>query len=316
MAYVGTPYKNDIFISYATESNDAGWVDHFRERLEKGVTNKLALLEDEEKTRKGNRNYKIGIWFDQNGRMHGNHAVTKQLSDGVRSSATLIIIVSKHYWRSVWPIDERTWFKEVIIDDADPDKKDFFQNRVFIVKQEDCLPEALPECFFGDDGVPLLGYKFFDDNSKTIWPKTDNDAWSPSFLQAMESLEQDMAERLWQIRHNDISQKPIIPEKPAVFLGHVNKYLTKLRAEIRQELEDQGIVVLPPKDQDFMYDMALLRSAFSNFLDSATIFVQLLDENCGDWPPENPLGTIGFQMSLVDAQRPKLSKLNFVTSCL
>src|SRR5690349_6729009 len=113
MAYVGAPYKNDIFISYATESNEAGWVDHFRKRLETGVRNKLALLENKKKTTTNiNHNYKIGIWFDQNGRMHGNHAVAKQLSDGVKSSATLVIIVSQHYWRSVWPVEERNWFSE------------------------------------------------------------------------------------------------------------------------------------------------------------------------------------------------------------
>jgi hypothetical protein len=314
MAYVGTPYKNDIFISYANESNEAGWVDYFRKRLEIGVRSKLALLENQRKTTTStNQNYKIGIWFDQEGRMHGNHAVTKQLSDGVRSSATLIIIVSRHYWRSVWPAEERTWFVEAIMDGSDPNKKFLSKNRIFIVKQEDCLPEPLPECFLGDDGVPLVGYKFFKDNSETIWPKTDSDAWTPSFLEAMEELEQDLAEQLCKIRHGGEMPDPTSPKPSAVFLGHVNAHLKRLRTEVREDLEQQGIVVLPPRDQDVMYDMALLRSAFSSFLCDATIFVQLLNENCGEGPPEDPLGNIGFQLGLVRAQ-PGIQILEFVTS--
>jgi hypothetical protein len=317
MAYVGAPYENDIFISYATESNDAGWVDYFRQRLATGLTNKLPLIDEDNKTKSHiNPSYKVGIWFDQSGRMHGNHAVTKQLFDGVRSSATLIIIVSQHYWRSVWPIDERSWFSEAVMKSNGPNRKIFPKGRVFIVNQDDSLsnrPKPPPEIFFGDDGVLLPGYTFFDDNSKTIWPKTDNNAWTPSFLDAMESLVGDLAKQLWKIRHSEEKLAPIPPERPTVFLGHVNKQLTTLRTEVRNDLEQKGIVVLPPKDQDVMYDMVLLRSAFKDFLGSAAIFVQLLNENCGEGPPENPLGNIGLQLGLANAQ-PGLRILQFVTS--
>jgi len=324
MAYVGEPFKHDIFISYATESNDAKWVTYFRQRLEISLTNKIKYLEKKPKKKINDvAAAKLKIWFDQDSshqesNLSGNDPLTEQIFAAVKSSATLIIIVSEHYWRSVWPIDERSWFSEVM------EQNKFERNRVFIVRQTDHMPdsptESLPEIFLGPDGIPLLGYKFFNGEGRPIWPVMDSGDWRGSFVEAMDTLVKDMASVLLDIRASKKSseiggsetvanvQKPMKQaSKDCVFLGHTNAYLKKLRTEVRQELEQRGFTVLPPQGQDKMHDMVHLQTAFDSFLPQADIFVQLLNENCGDWPEDDPMGTVGLQLRLYPFTSPPIA---------
>src|SRR5262245_19260585 len=105
MAYVNG-FAHDVFVSYSTIDNEVlvgdnrGWVDVV-----------LDKLRWELKPRLGGRDLNIFMDHDL---VSSNLPLTSQLMDAVRSSATLLVVMSPSYLTSRWCGQERRVFLDAV----------------------------------------------------------------------------------------------------------------------------------------------------------------------------------------------------------
>lgn len=120
MAYV-PKYEQDIFVSYAHVDNqllpgaDAGWVTTLVKGLKIKLSEKLGRKE----------NY--SLWMDP--QLDGNVPITSEIMDTLRSSATLLIIMSPGYLASEWCHREKNAFLNTVKEQVRSG------SRVFIVER-------------------------------------------------------------------------------------------------------------------------------------------------------------------------------------
>ncbi len=147
MAYV-PGYEHDVFISYAHADNDPligkeGYISKFTQILEKRLRAKLP---------------NPSVWRDRS-QLVGNEALTNQLMDALRQSATLLVIVSPAYLRSEWCGKERENFVQLIRERTNAG------SRIFLVEIDEVDRTKFPEAF-----SDLISYRLWVEDTETRRP--------------------------------------------------------------------------------------------------------------------------------------------------
>ena len=153
MAYVGSPFSFDLFISYSHGGDDGEgrgylqpWSARFAEELEREF--------------RADRKFRqtLKVFLDQDHRPgHGVDPMaplTEQLRGQIGSAAILVVLMSPDYLASTWCADEREWWSQRQLELGLPG-----EDRIAVVRiwpTEEAWPSALTD----SRGNPLVGFAF------------------------------------------------------------------------------------------------------------------------------------------------------------
>lgn len=154
MAYVGTPFTHDLFISYSHGGDDGHGVGYLQPwsaafakelerelRAERKFRNDLAVFRD--------KDHRPGNGVDPMA------PLTDQLSKEIGDSALLVVLMSPDYIASAWCTDERDWWSARQLELGLP-----LDERIAVVRiwpTTDSWPKALTD----SRGHPLVGFSFY-----------------------------------------------------------------------------------------------------------------------------------------------------------
>lgn len=255
-------YLHDVFVSYAQANDHDGWVTRFKDKLTDFLNERL---DSEPRV----------FWDEQS--LKPNDELDSAITEAVKRSAVMVVVVSHKYLTRPWCSLER---------------EAFLQNgnarRVMIVRYDDVsfqdFQEALPKC---------LGIEFFDDDGLPL--ETD----SHEFKKRLHRLRETIVEELETLHKQHVAitnaEKPSpsgldssvglvsAPGKPLVYIASVLpvRDMISRRDELVSFLEDCDIATVSPADYFFMQPD--FESAIALDLDRCDGFVQLLD--AAPFPP-------------------------------
>ena len=280
MAYV-TGYEHDIFISYAQVDNlptnrggkEIRWVSFFKDQLQ-GRVNQALRGRDE-----------VKVWMDLQD-LGGNDPLTTTIDTAIRSTAALVVVLSKKYLSSPWcKTENQTFLKEA-----------HDQKRLFVVRCAKIPLDDLPEGFRS-----VLGFEFFDPITEA-----ELDPSGEVFGTSMLNLRNKLAEMLEAMAAKNKANEmaavatpttsmkiEVAPAKPAVLLAEGHDDLDDEREAIRTFVEDLGYRVLPA----VLYPRgaAEFQKALNQDLSQCKLFIQPLGQNGTRRTPDLPDGYEGLQ---------------------
>lgn len=216
---------HNIFISYAWVDNeifpgaDLGWVSTFVDGLRKHLARELGRPEE------ANR-----LWVDYE-QMRGNQSVTPTILAHLKTSRTLVLILSKGYVASTWCRQELTTFIE---------KVGAGSGRIFVVQMSpvELEPEELCD---------LVKYSFYfldkKNQARTRW-FPDKDPTDREYTYQQQTLARDLAVKLRELEQSEVpkdSLQEIAP--PLVALPTIT-------------LENFILIDGGAEDSDLVYDIA------------------------------------------------------------
>lgn len=274
-----TPFKNDIFISYAHSDNEplmegeAGWISEFHQTLEAFV--------------KQISGENVHIWRDP--KLQGNDFFSDTLVDSLPETALLVSIVSPRYLKSEWCLRELECFERGAASSGGVRFKD--KSRIFkVVKTKvsrDEQPSPLDQ---------LLGYEFFSIDSATGKPSEFRKEFGPEAKQsyltkAYETAYEiaDLLRTLKAIEDNVTASAP----KPPVYLAETTSDLSEERDRVKTELRQLGHPVLP--DQPLPLDCEGLHQAVDAYLERSSLAIHLIGEKSGLVPEGERRSVIRIQ---------------------
>lgn len=295
MATYVTNFDYDVFVSYAHVDNvklgeeeaAPGWVHNLVNDLKTLLPQKLG------RSQWGN------VWIDHR-RLVGNEPLTPDIQQAVSRSATLVVILSEGYLQSDWCRQERELFLQAA------QRSGGVPGRLFVVQLTDIERSRWPTPF-----TDLLGYKFFLMDDRTGRPRTlklnADDPKDRCYSQRMDDLSLDLADRLKAMRTKP--PEPMATVVPAtastttppgagisVFLAETTPDLEDLRDDIKRQLEQAGLRVLPatyyPRSPDNF------AAAMQPDLQDCMLFVQLLGPYTTRKTADLPKGYEGLQLDL------------------
>jgi hypothetical protein len=172
VAYVGNPFKHDIFVSYSHgDPDDTGhsklkqWSQGFARELER----ELRVLP--------NCGRDVRVFLDQHARpgqgIDRAAPLSDQLRDDIGHSAVLVALMSPHYLQSAWCRDEREWWSTTQRELNLPTDRRIVVIRIWPTT------EKWPEHFTDRRGEQLVGYCFYDKERAATrpqpfdWPEPD-----------------------------------------------------------------------------------------------------------------------------------------------
>jgi len=255
-------YVHDVFVSYAQANDHDGWVTRFKDKLTDFLNERLDTQP------------KV-FWDEQS--LKPNDELDSAITEAVRRSAVMVVVVSHKYLTRPWCSLER---------------EAFLQNgnarRVMIVRYDDVsfqeFQQVLPKC---------LGIEFFDDDGLPL--ETD----SHEFKKRLHRLRETIVEELAALREQHVAitapekPSPSVPDssdglvsapgKPLVYIAPVSpvRDMISRRDELISFLGDCDIATISPADYFFMQPD--FESAIALDLDRCDGFVQLLD--AASFPP-------------------------------
>lgn len=283
MAYV-TGCTFDIFVSYATVDNDAsdggmGWVDVLVDKLRRQLQRRL-----------GGRDLDI---FLDHALIRSNLPLSSQLLDAVRSSATLLVVMSPSYLKSAWCDRERRGFLDLV--------KEREIGSMFVVHTCPLDRDEQPEEF-----RDLIGTKFFTpvEGAARYRLLGEPDPNERLFVDRIIALSGELTEQLQRCRaqqgdlprsHDDGAEPPDDRCRPApatgkrVFVAAATDDLEDREAELRSYLMQAGLEVLPsPHSRYPMTDLATYEAAVLHELEGCCLFAQVLSKVHGKDLPFAP----------------------------
>ncbi len=217
-------YKHDIFISYAHVDNELlpgaekGWVTTLVNTLKKLLNQKLGRADS------------YSLWMDY--KLRGNEAVTPDIDEQLKQSATFVFILSSGYLASRWcRLEFYTFFQQAGEDSG----------RLFMVEYEPTARSEgqLPEI------LKLLGYPFWQRDEDTDEPRTlgipkphpDRDQ---EYYQQINKLATELANKLKQLQ----AQAPVVSEtvidefaEQLRIIEEKNARLENEKATLKQEID-------------------------------------------------------------------------------
>jgi TIR domain len=267
------PNQPDIFISYAQVDDDPvpGWVSGFVDGLESSL--KMELGPGAAKQLHVFRDFQLST----------GALIGQELQKEVEDSATLLLILSKAYLKSVWTPAELKWFVDHIgVRNLDASGTRIFPIESTNVERPSELGERLCAQFWYEEKVKK--------RPRTLgFPKPDRD--NPAdreFYNLLRDLGADIAAEL--TRQKDTAAKVALgaaastsvptsaPTGPIVYLAHTTADLQQQRERVRRYLELEGLQVVPSRAY---VDDAKFKGQVAADLAAATLFVQLLSSDPG-----------------------------------
>ena len=282
MAYLSSDgYDYDIFVSYAHVDDRPmpgaaqGWVTTFANCIKTKLAQKLG------------RNDAYALWMDYE--LRGGQPITPHILDKLQRSATLFVVLSPGYLKSVWCQRELDTFAGMVANGQ--------ARSVFVVELEPHDEAELPG--------PLADLKrspFWTKDKKTGNPHRLGELVQDAdeFYSAIDDFVREVVTDLKQPKRAAAAATPAIATATAgngaVFLAEVTDDLDEQRNSVKRYLDQAGIAVLP-KD-GFPLEPNAFRRAVSEGLAGADLFVQLLSGVAGKRPPDLPEGRAACQLQL------------------
>lgn len=198
MAYVGSPFRHDVFITYSHgdaegvgESRLKSWSQAFIAELDAELRQNVRFTRE------------LALFFDESHRaaqgLDPLSGLTEQLRGEVGGSALLIVLMTPQYLDSKWCGAEREWWRE-----AQEKHGLATDGRVAVVRlaaTEAPWPPPLSDAA----GEPLIGYWFYDRGQPPMaqrphaWPKPTSETGGV-FRDALLGLVGDLGARLEEVR--------------------------------------------------------------------------------------------------------------------
>lgn len=274
--------EHDIFVSYAHIDNEPlsgaqqGWVSTFVRDVESVVRRKLF-----------DRPRDFALWVDHE--LAGNRPFSADIAQSVKSTASLLVIMSPAYLASDWCRREREAFR------CEVQHKQRAGSRVFVVELDhiDDRRRIPPE--FGD----LLPYRMWIEDGPARTPRTLGlpvpTANEPEYYSRVNQLALEIAQELQRLAEAD--HPPAASPGPAVFLAEVTDDLEPRREELRRYLAQMGLRILPtsfyPRDSAQTFAQAMTAD-----LGQCKVFVQLLSGVVGRRPNDSASAFPALQHTL------------------
>jgi TIR domain-containing protein len=184
VAYVPS-FLHDVFISYRWSDNpsDVPWVTRFHRHLDTLLNRKAPPGTD-------GTSWDYSIFRDKS-RIEGNAPLPESIAAAVKSSATLLVVMSETYAKrdSKWCEEERRLFHQATANQPDHDR------RIFVVSISDVPFDRWPDQF----GKPERnGYQFWDrdDGTGIVRPISTDFASDGRFPLVFERLADDLFTQL------------------------------------------------------------------------------------------------------------------------
>ena len=268
-------YRHDVFVSYAHSDNvpiagtEIGFVSQLVSDLRTEVGRKIGKTLD--------------IWWDHYN-LTGNTPVTPEIMAAAGDCASIVVIASPAYIRSEWCDRERNTFFQLL-----GQRQSGSPRAVFVVNIEPIEQERLPAGLRDLTGYPF--YRALEDKRTTRPLRTELASDKESYLNRLSQLVQNVTDHLDGILTRaktpapsvaaGVASGPATEARPCVLLLEVTDDLVQRRAELKDYLEQSGVVVLPekryPRD-----DVALHREQILADLRRSRACVQILGPLSGD----------------------------------
>lgn len=236
MSYV-PGFKYDIFISYAhiddtpIRDNEKGWITKFHESLWTSIRQKIGRPE--------------GFDIFRDGKLTGNDVFEDTLDAAFRHSAVFISILTPSYLASTWCLRELDGFC------AQTHPKFALtvgqKSRLFKVMPSPHVPPAQHPKPLGT----TLGNRFYDLNEMTgmVEPfrRTSVEDRDQRYWTMLDELARNIAALLVEMKRvaEDAPLGPVALTGPSVYLAEVTDDLLDYRDQVKRDLEQQGLRVLP-----------------------------------------------------------------------
>ncbi|HEX3478140.1 MAG TPA: toll/interleukin-1 receptor domain-containing protein, partial [Kofleriaceae bacterium] len=241
-----------VFVSFSTIDNevlvgdDRGWVDVLLDKLRREL-----------KPRLGGRD--LNIFMDHE-LMASNLPLTSQLMDAVRSSATLLVVMSPSYLKSRWCDQERRAFLDAV-------KERDERGALLVVRARPVEIDDQPVEFRELRGIDFFGPAKGAANHRLLG---DPNPSEPLFHDRIVALSGDLAAQLHRSRAVPRTGK-------RVFVATATDDLDDREVELRRYLDQAGIEVLPwPKAQYPTTALAAYEDAVLRELETCSLFAQVL----------------------------------------
>jgi hypothetical protein len=268
-------YRHDVFVSYAHSDNvpiagtEIGFVSQLVSDLRTEVGRKIGKTLD--------------IWWDHYN-LTGNTPVTPEIMAAAGDCASIVVIASPAYIRSEWCDRERNTFFQLL-----GQRQSGSPRAVFVVNIEPIEQERLPAGLRDLTGYPF--YRALEDKRTTRPLRTELASDKESYLNRLSQLVQNVTDHLDGLLTRAKTPAPSVAAgvasgsateaRPCVLLLEVTDDLVQRRAELKDYLEQSGVVVLPekryPRD-----DVALHREQILADLRRSRACVQILGPLSGD----------------------------------
>jgi len=285
-------FQYDLFVSYAhidnlpaiADDDKSGWVHSLIQKLDVSLAQKLGV--------------KGAIWMDP--RLAGNEPVTPALLESIARCANLLIVLSEGYLQSEWCALERQKFIEAA--GGDPGK------RLFVIQLDEIPRERWPA-----ELQDLIGFQFYEKEREEAAPKRLGWPMATStdreYFNQLNDLSHKLKKQLKELRSRSDKEQTPPPtphgeeRPPTVFLAETSADLRRSCDNLRRQLQQSGVEVLPKKN--YRRDPDSFRQAMELELAGSHLFVQLLGPYTTLKTEELPKGYEGLQLDVAEtAQIP------------
>ncbi len=212
----------------------------------------------------------LDIWREP--RLSSSEPFLDDIRDAVTQSATLLVLLSESYPTSEWCRRELDLFLQAAAQTGNA------TGRIVLVRLDNLDPNHWPAAFHR-----LRGHRFFeqanmDAATHILGTPAADDPDKRFYFQQLDDLSQDLADKLLALKEAPEEQAVQGPQPadnaPAVFLAEATPDFEDLRENIRRQLQQADIRVLPETHYD--RTPQAFRAAMEADLDQSLLFVQLL----------------------------------------
>ncbi|MCY2963146.1 MAG: TIR domain-containing protein, partial [Planctomycetota bacterium] len=258
-------YAHDVFISYATVDDrpaKRGWVAAFVNSLSESLNAAFGLRDSGR------------IWWDRSN-IDEEASLTEQIRDKVKSSACMVVILSRGYAMSQWCRQEREAFLEAMCEEPDGDR------RLFLVDIGNLELNDRPIEFRDKRGrlfyVQPPNTVDFNDREPLGFPVPDpENKEHKAFFAQVDQLGKDLYERVSRLPGAAIKPPPSkTMSEVTLFVAESSDDVAEEREQVVRFLSDH-FHVIPAIDDPLPARWEQWRSAVDGGLQSAKLFVQVL----------------------------------------
>jgi hypothetical protein len=270
MAFVGNPFRHDVFVSYShgdVQGDGRALLKQWSQGFVRELEAELQAFPD--------LGAQIRIFLDQNRRPDQGIDPMAPLTDGLKidvaASAILVVLMTPHYIDSPWCTQEREWWVEAQRKYGFPHQK-----RIALAHVWPTAKTIWPAEFVDSVGHPYLGYTFFDASKRPqpyAWP-TGEDKNGPfrevllDFVGRIHDHLLEFKRELDEHRERAAERARLTAAKGQVIYLHGRKAHEPVWERVHRELEDDGYVVFPLQAEEVESDPRKSREARRDRVDT------------------------------------------------